>query len=216
MYREGVQVPSGCANGTSRLLPGNKPVVGSGIGAARLRSGMAGWNWGSGNRILLYGLVALWHNDATVFSRHPLCYARVCSILKEHKITMSSINAVRSEKAPAAIGPYSQAVKVNGMVYTSGVIPLDPESGEIVGDDINAQAERVLKSLSALLEDAGASMSSVVKTTCFLQDLNDFAAFNEMYASYFTGETTPARSTVQVAGLPKGALVEVEAVAVVK
>jgi 2-iminobutanoate/2-iminopropanoate deaminase len=121
---------------------------------------------------------------------------------------------VISDKAPAAIGPYSQAVKVNGMVYTSGVIPLDPVSGEIVGSDISAQAERVFQSLSALLEDAGASMSSVVKTTCFLQDLNDFATFNEIYARYFTGDVTPARSTVQVAKLPKGVLVEVEAVAV--
>lgn len=127
---------------------------------------------------------------------------------------MSSFNAVVSDKAPAAIGPYSQAVKVNGMVYTSGVIPLDPASGETVGTDITAQAERVFQSLSALLEDAGSSMSKVVKTTCFLQDLNDFATFNEIYARYFTGETTPARSTVQVAGLPKGVLVEVEAVAI--
>ena len=127
---------------------------------------------------------------------------------------MSSFNAVVSDKAPAAIGPYSQAIKVNGMVYTSGVIPLDPASGEVVGDDISAQAERVFQSLSALLADADASMGSVVKTTCFLQDLNDFATFNEIYARYFDGDTTPARSTVQVAKLPKGVLVEVEAVAV--
>jgi 2-iminobutanoate/2-iminopropanoate deaminase len=129
---------------------------------------------------------------------------------------MSSINAVISDNAPAAIGPYSQAVKVNGMVYTSGVVPLDPASGDVVGADITAQAERVFQSLSALLQDAGASMDSVVKTTCFLQDLNDFATFNEIYASYFTGDVTPARSTVQVAKLPKGVLVEVEAVAVAK
>jgi 2-iminobutanoate/2-iminopropanoate deaminase len=129
---------------------------------------------------------------------------------------MSSINAVISDKAPAAIGPYSQAVKVNGMVYTSGVVPLDPASGDVVGSDITAQAERVFQSLSALLQDAGASMDSVVKTTCFLQDLNDFATFNEIYASYFTGDVAPARSTVQVAKLPKGVLVEVEAVAVAK
>lgn len=127
---------------------------------------------------------------------------------------MSSINAVVSDKAPAAIGPYSQAVKVNGMIYTSGVIPLDPSSGDVVGSDISAQAERVFQSLSALLQDAGASMSAVVKTTCFLQDLNDFATFNEIYARYFDGDVTPARSTVQVARLPKGVLVEVEAVAV--
>lgn len=129
---------------------------------------------------------------------------------------MSSINAVVSDKAPAAIGPYSQAVAINGMVYTSGVIPLDPETGEVAGSDITAQAERVFKSLSALLDDAGASMDRVVKTTCFLQDLNDFATFNEIYASWFIGDVTPARSTVQVAKLPKGVLVEVEAVAVLK
>jgi len=131
----------------------------------------------------------------------------------EEVLTMSSINAVKSDKAPAAIGPYSQAVEVNGMIYTSGVIPLDPASGEVVGSDITAQTERVLQSLSALLEDAGASMSSVVKTTCFLQDLGDFATFNEIYARYFNGDVAPARSTVQVAALPKGVLVEVEAVA---
>lgn len=129
---------------------------------------------------------------------------------------MSSINAVVSNKAPAAIGPYSQAVAVNGMVYTSGVIPLDPETGDVAGADITSQAERVFKSLSALLEDAGASMDRVVKTTCFLQDLNDFATFNEIYASWFNGDVTPARSTVQVAKLPKGVLVEVEAVAVLE
>lgn len=131
----------------------------------------------------------------------------------EEVLTMSSINAVKSDKAPAAIGPYSQAVEVNGMIYTSGVIPLDPASGEVVGSDITAQTERVLQSLSALLEDAGASMSSVVKTTCFLQDLGDFATFNEIYARYFNWDVAPARSTVQVAALPKGVLVEVEAVA---
>jgi 2-iminobutanoate/2-iminopropanoate deaminase len=135
-------------------------------------------------------------------------------INREDRKLMSSINAVVSDKAPAAIGPYSQAIKVNGMVYTSGVIPLDPATGEIAGSDITTQAERVLQSLSALLEDAGASMSSVVKTTCFLQDLNDFATFNEIYAKHFSGDPAPARSTVQVAKLPMGVLVEVEAVAV--
>ena len=129
---------------------------------------------------------------------------------------MPQIKAVVSEKAPAAIGPYSQAITVNGMVYTSGVIPMDPETKGIAGDDITVQADRVLKSLSALLEDAGSSMDMVVKTTCFLQDLNDFATFNEIYASYFTGDNAPARSTVQVAKLPMGVLVEVEAVALLK
>lgn len=129
---------------------------------------------------------------------------------------MAQFNAVSSDKAPAAIGPYSQAIKVNGMVYTSGVIPADPATGEIVGDDITAQATRVLESLQGLLEDAGSGMDQIVKTTCFLQDLGDFATFNQIYASFMTGESAPARSTVQVAKLPLGVLVEVEAVALLK
>ncbi len=129
---------------------------------------------------------------------------------------MAAFKPVVSTKAAAAIGPYSQAIVVNGMVYTSGVIPADPETGEIVGTDITAQAERVFQSLKGLLEDAGSGMDQVIKTTCFLQDLNDFATFNQIYASYMTGEVTPARSTVQVAKLPKAVLVEVEAVALLK
>ncbi len=129
---------------------------------------------------------------------------------------MSGKNVVTSSRAPAAIGPYSQAIAANGMVYTAGVIPLDPETKEIAGDDIRGQAERVLLSLRDLLADAGSSIDLVVKTTCFLQDLNDFPAFNEVYAQYFTGDAAPARSTVQVAKLPLGVLVEVEAVALLK
>ncbi|MCO5217176.1 MAG: Rid family detoxifying hydrolase [Thermomicrobiales bacterium] len=129
---------------------------------------------------------------------------------------MATFKAVTSDKAPAAIGPYSQAIVVNGMVYTSGVIPADPTTGDIVGDDITAQATRVFESMKGLLEDAGSGMDQIVKTSCFLQDLADFATFNEIYASFMTGETAPARSTVQVAKLPKGVLVEVEAVALLK
>jgi 2-iminobutanoate/2-iminopropanoate deaminase len=129
---------------------------------------------------------------------------------------VSGKNVVTSSRAPAAIGPYSQAIVANGMVYTAGVIPLDPETKEIAGSDINSQAQRVLTSLRDLLEDAGSSIDRVVKTTCFLQDLNDFPAFNEVYASFFTGDAAPARSTVQVAKLPMGVLVEVEAVALLK
>jgi 2-iminobutanoate/2-iminopropanoate deaminase len=102
------------------------------------------------------------------------------------------------------------------MVFTAGVIPLDPDTKEIAGNDIKTQAERVLTSLRGLLEDAGSSLDLVAKTTCFLQDLNDFPAFNEVYASFFTGDAAPARSTVQVAKLPMGVLVEVEAVALLK
>lgn len=129
---------------------------------------------------------------------------------------MATFKAVTSDKAPAAIGPYSQAIVVNGVVYTSGVIPANPTTGDIVGDDITAQATRVFESMKGLLEDAGSGMDQIVKTSCFLQDLADFATFNEIYASFMTGETAPARSTVQVAKLPKGVLVEVEAVALLK
>lgn len=126
---------------------------------------------------------------------------------------MTTKSIIESSKAPAAIGPYSQAIEVNGMIYTSGVIPLDPETMEVVGDSIEAQAERVMESLKALLEDAGSDLQRVVKTTCFLDDLGNFAAFNEVYARYF-GDSKPARSTVEVAGLPKAVKVEVEAVAI--
>lgn len=129
---------------------------------------------------------------------------------------MTTKSVVSSTQAPAAIGPYSQAIVANGLVYTAGVIPLDPGSMKVAGDDIRTQAERVLTSLSGLLEDAGSSLAHVVKTTCFLQDLADFPTFNEVYASFFTGEAAPARSTVQVAKLPMGVLVEVECVALRK
>ncbi|MBR6709241.1 MAG: RidA family protein [Clostridia bacterium] len=116
--------------------------------------------------------------------------------------------------APAAIGPYSQAIRAGNMVYTSGQIPLDPVSGEMVGADITAQAEQVMRNLEAVLLAAGSSFAGVVKTTCFLADMADFAAFNAVYGKYIT--SAPARSCVAVRALPKGALVEVEAVAVVE
>lgn len=127
---------------------------------------------------------------------------------------MAARRTVQSSNAPAAIGPYSQAVEINGMLYTSGTIPLDPETMEVVGDSIEEQTERVMQSLKALLEDAGSGLDRVVKTTCFLDDLGNFAAFNDIYARYF-GDSKPARSTVEVAGLPKAVKVEVEAVAIV-
>ncbi|MBA2470224.1 MAG: hypothetical protein H0V37_12535 [Chloroflexia bacterium] len=126
---------------------------------------------------------------------------------------MATRSVVSSTRAPAAIGPYSQAIVANGLIYTAGVIPLDPNTKAIAGDDIRSQADRALKSLSGLLEDAGSSLGNVIKTTCFLQDLGDFPVFNEVYASFFTGEAAPARSTVEVAGLPMGVLVEIECVA---
>ncbi len=120
---------------------------------------------------------------------------------------------VYTEKAPAAVGPYSQAVVINGMVYTSGQIALDPATGELVGGTIEEQAEQVMKNLMAVLEEAGAKAENVVKTLCFLTDINDFAAFNEVYGRYFTEK--PARSCVGVQSLPKGALCEVEVIAAV-
>ncbi len=118
---------------------------------------------------------------------------------------------IHTEKAPAAVGPYSQAMIVNGLVYTSGQIPLNPATGELVGTTIEEQAEQVMKNLVAILEAAGTSPEKVVKTLCFLTDMNDFAAFNEVYAKYFTEK--PARSCVGIQSLPKGAICEVEVIA---
>jgi len=120
---------------------------------------------------------------------------------------------ISTTKAPAAIGPYSQAVEINQMIYTSGVIPINPEDGTLVSGPIEEQADQVFKNLSALLESADSNLDKVVKTTVFLKDMNDFARFNEVYARYFTG-SFPARSCVEVARLPKDVLVEVEAIAI--
>lgn len=124
-------------------------------------------------------------------------------------------NQIKTDKAPQAIGPYSQAIEVNGMVYTSGVVPIDPATGEVVDGDIRVQATRVFESMKALLEAAGSSCEEVVKTTVFIKDMNDFAALNEIYATYFIG-VFPARSCVEVARLPKDVLIEMEAIALKK
>ena len=124
------------------------------------------------------------------------------------------MNQIATEKAPAAIGPYCQAVVHNGIVYTSGQIPLDPATGAIVGTTIEEQSRQVLENLSAVLAAAGTDMTKTIKTTCFLSDMDNFAAFNTVYAEYFTGK--PARSCVAVRTLPKGVLVEVECIAVVE
>jgi 2-iminobutanoate/2-iminopropanoate deaminase len=121
---------------------------------------------------------------------------------------------ISTENAPGAIGPYSQAVKTNGMVFCSGQIPIDVATGEFVSADVAEQTEQVLKNLSAVLEAAGTSLNEVVKTTVFLADMNDFAAMNEVYAKYFS-ENKPARATVQAAGLPRGARVEIDCIATV-
>lgn len=123
---------------------------------------------------------------------------------------------IQTEKAPSAIGPYSQAVVVNGMVYTSGQIALTPEgSDELLKEDVAVQAVRVMKNLEAVLEEAGSSLGSVIKTTIFLADMNHFAVVNEVYAEAF-GAHKPVRSTVAVKTLPKNALVEIDAIALVK
>ena len=118
---------------------------------------------------------------------------------------------ISTPNAPAAAGPYSQAVKAGGFIWCSGQIALDPESGVLVSNEIKSQTEQVMKNISAILAASGATFEDVVKTSCFLADINAFAEFNDVYAKYFTGR--PARSCVAVAALPKGALVEVEVIA---
>ena len=121
------------------------------------------------------------------------------------------LQKVSTTKAPAAIGPYSQGIIVNGMLFASGQIPINPATGEIEGNDITAQAEQVCKNIGALLSEAGTDYTRVIKTTCFLADMGDFGAFNEVYAKYFSEK--PARSCVAVKTLPKNVLCEVEVIA---
>lgn len=121
------------------------------------------------------------------------------------------LQKISTDKAPAAIGPYSQGIIANGMLFASGQIPINPATGSIEGEDITAQAELVMKNVGALLAAAGTDYENVVKTTCFLADMGDFAAFNEVYAKYFTEK--PARSCVAVKTLPKNVLCEVEVIA---
>lgn len=125
------------------------------------------------------------------------------------------MHSISTEKAPAAIGPYSQGVVVNGLLFASGQIALSPETGELVGNTIEEQAEQVMRNVGALLAAAGTDFDHVVKTTCFLEDIADFAKFNAVYAESF-GEKLPARSAVGIDKLPKGALVEVEVIAAVE
>jgi 2-iminobutanoate/2-iminopropanoate deaminase len=121
------------------------------------------------------------------------------------------MKVIESKVAPAAIGPYSQGFVVGNLVFTSGQIPLDPVSGDVVGKTAAEQAEQCIKNLKAVLEEAGSSLTKVIKSTCFLADMGDFAAFNEVYAKYFTGK--PARSCVAVKTLPRNLLVEIEVIA---
>ena len=123
---------------------------------------------------------------------------------------------IKTDKAPAAIGPYSQGVQVGNLVYVSGQIPIDPATGAFAGDDIVTQTHQVLKNVGEVLAAAGTSMDKVVKTTVLLKNMGDFATVNEIYATYFTGEILPTRAAFEVAALPKGALVEIEAIAEVE
>lgn len=121
---------------------------------------------------------------------------------------------IQTDKAPAAIGPYSQALIHGDLLYSSGQIPINPENGQVVEGDIKVQALQVMKNVQAILEAAGVTFENVIKTTCFLKNMDDFASFNEVYAEYFTGK--PARSCVAAAKLPKDVLCEVEVIAIVK
>jgi len=122
-----------------------------------------------------------------------------------------SKQVISTDAAPAAIGPYSQAILINGLLFASGQIPLSPETGAVVPGGIKEQAEQVMKNIQAVLKAAGSDFTQVVKTTCFLTNMDNFAAFNEVYSKYFTGK--PARSCVAVSALPRGVLVEVEVIA---
>ena len=126
----------------------------------------------------------------------------------------ASLTAINSSHAPAAIGPYNQAIRYGNFVYTSGQVALDPTSGQLVGDDVQAQTRRVFQNMQAVLESAGTSLNNIVKTTVFLTSMSDFQAMNSVYAEYFQ-EMKPARSTIAVVELPRKALVEIECVAVI-
>lgn len=126
---------------------------------------------------------------------------------------MKTLDNVATDKAPKAIGPYSQAIVADNTIYTAGQVALDPKTGELVGTTVVEQTEQVLKNITAVLAASGSSLGQVVKTTVYLADMADFAAMNEVYARHFGGHR-PARSTVQAAGLPKGARVEIDAIAI--
>lgn len=125
---------------------------------------------------------------------------------------MATKTVIKPANAAPAVGPYNHAVRMGDLLFCAGQIPLDPATGELIASDAGGQAERVLQNVKVILDDQGLTFANVVKSTIFLTDLNDFAAVNEVYAGYFTGDF-PARSTIQVAGLPKGALVEIEVIA---
>jgi len=122
---------------------------------------------------------------------------------------------IQTENAPAPVGPYNQAIVAQGqMVFVAGQIPLDPKTGKMVGEDVTQQTQQVMANIEAILKEAGLTFADIVKTSVFLDDLNDFAAMNQVYATYFEEATAPARAAVEVSRLPKGALVEIECIAV--
>lgn len=139
---------------------------------------------------------------------------RIDKILCKNMEVINMFKVTSTDKAPAAIGPYSQAIEVNGFLFASGQVPINPEVGDVVAEGIVDQTEQVMKNIGAILEVNGLTYTDVVKTTCFLADMGDFATFNEVYAKYFTGK--PARSCVAVKTLPKNVLCEVEILAVTK
>jgi 2-iminobutanoate/2-iminopropanoate deaminase len=124
--------------------------------------------------------------------------------------------AIHTDKAPAAIGPYSQGIRVGNLLFTSGQIPIDPATGEVVGWEIKEQTKQVLTNVTNLLESQGLSLKNVVKTTVFLRHMSDFPEMNEIYAEFFSGTTYPARSTVEVSRLPKDSLVEIETITLIE
>ena len=139
---------------------------------------------------------------------------KIDKILCKNMYVINMFKVTSTDKAPAAIGPYSQAIEVNGFLFASGQVPINPEVGDVVAEGIVDQTEQVMKNIGAILEVNGLTYTDVVKTTCFLADMGDFATFNEVYAKYFTGK--PARSCVAVKTLPKNVLCEVEILAVTK
>jgi 2-iminobutanoate/2-iminopropanoate deaminase len=145
-------------------------------------------------------------------NRLPKSVSRAEYAGKEYAVMERLI--ISTKKAPAAIGPYAQANRIGNLIFTSGQIPLDPATGDIAGDAIEAQTERAMENLRAVLEAAGSSLDQVIKTTVFLSDMNNFAKMNEVYASFFSGPMLPSRSAVEAARLPKDVLVEVEAIAI--
>ena len=139
--------------------------------------------------------------------------SRICEGIISLEKLVTTKEIVKTDKAPLPVGPYNQAVKAAGLIFLAGQIPLDPKTGQMIGNSVKDQTRRVIENIKAVLEGAGSSLEKIVKATVFLQDMNEFPNMNAVYAEYFKEQTAPARSTIQVARLPKDALVEIEVVA---